>query len=418
MGMRVTSGAVKIRKDTNNLIGISIGGGSPLCPCLYIVQVFDNTPASKDGTLASGDEITAVNGNSVKGKTKVEVARMIQGVSIDVTINYNKLHADPKQGKSLDIVLKKVKHKVVENMSSSTADALGLSRAILCNDGLVKKLEELERNAAMYTGLVLHVKKLLRAIYDLSRVHRAFGEVFSSIGVREPLPNASEAFTKFGETHREMEKFAIKMLKKVKPMISDMGTFLHKAVPDTRLTIKKYADCKFEYLSYCLKVKEMDDEEYSYAAIQEPLYRVETGNYEYRLVLRCRQLSREKFAKMRSDVLVKMELLDQKHVQDTVHQLQRLITTMQAFHDECAEALKGAEDVFPIEVDLSATMLGLSVTDSTRVFHDEADEDDEEEGTQSETNKTDLLGENAIQQDQGEESLIDLKADAPIINLD
>ena len=47
---------------------------------------------------------------------------------------------------------------------------MGLSRAILCNDGLVKKLEELERNAAMYNGLVIHVKKLLRAIYDLSRV--------------------------------------------------------------------------------------------------------------------------------------------------------------------------------------------------------------------------------------------------------
>jgi hypothetical protein len=32
-----------------------------------------------------------------------------------------------------------------------------------------------------------------------------------------------------------------------------------------------------------------------------------------RLVLRCRQLARERFAKMRSDVLVKLELLDQKH---------------------------------------------------------------------------------------------------------
>jgi hypothetical protein len=31
-------------------------------------------------------------------------------------------------GKTLDIILKKVKHKMVENMSSSTADALGLSR--------------------------------------------------------------------------------------------------------------------------------------------------------------------------------------------------------------------------------------------------------------------------------------------------
>ena len=30
-------------------------------------------------------------------------------------------------------VLKKVKHKVVEGMNSNTADALGLSRAILCN---------------------------------------------------------------------------------------------------------------------------------------------------------------------------------------------------------------------------------------------------------------------------------------------
>ena len=38
-----------------------------------------------------------------------------------------------KEGKSLDILLKKVKHQMVEKMSSSTADALGLSRAILCN---------------------------------------------------------------------------------------------------------------------------------------------------------------------------------------------------------------------------------------------------------------------------------------------
>ena len=31
------------------------------------------------------------------------------------------------------LVMKKMKHRVVEHMSSGTADALGLSRAILCN---------------------------------------------------------------------------------------------------------------------------------------------------------------------------------------------------------------------------------------------------------------------------------------------
>ena len=35
----VTSGCVTIIKDDTNLIGISIGGGAPMCPCLYIVQV-------------------------------------------------------------------------------------------------------------------------------------------------------------------------------------------------------------------------------------------------------------------------------------------------------------------------------------------------------------------------------------------
>ena len=55
----------------------------------------------------------------------------------------------------------------------------------------------------------------------------------------------------------------------------DLGTFVQKAIPDTKLTIKKYADVKFEYLSYCLKVKEMDDEDVSYASLGEPLYRVE-----------------------------------------------------------------------------------------------------------------------------------------------
>ena len=35
-----------------------------------IIQIFDNTPAAKDGTLESGDEILMVNGNNVKVKNK------------------------------------------------------------------------------------------------------------------------------------------------------------------------------------------------------------------------------------------------------------------------------------------------------------------------------------------------------------
>ena len=57
LGLKITTGSCTLLKDNGNLVGISIGGGAPLCPCLYIVQVFDNTPASRDGTIAAGDEI-------------------------------------------------------------------------------------------------------------------------------------------------------------------------------------------------------------------------------------------------------------------------------------------------------------------------------------------------------------------------
>lgn len=380
LGMSITSGVATIEKDDSNLIGISIGGGSPLCPCLYVVQVFDNTASAREGTLESGDEIVGVNGTIVKGKSKVEVAKMIQASKGQVTIKYNKLHADPKRGKTLDLILKKLKHQMVENMSTSTADALGLSRAILCNDSLVRKLEELERTEFMYKGLVDHTKRVLRGYFDLLMICKDFGDIFCTIGVREPQKTANKAFCEFGEYHRQMEKYGIKMLKATKPILQDLGTYITKAIPDTKLTIKKYADVKFEYLSYCLKVKEMDDEDVSYASLGEPLYRVETGNYEYRLVLRCRSDARKRFAKLRSDVLVKLELLDNKHVQDIVFQLRRLMSGLTTFHQECAHLMKDAK-LFPIEVDLTPNAFQYQSTN--QIIRDEENDLDNEGAEES-----------------------------------
>lgn len=121
----------------------------------------------------------------------------------------------------------------------------------------------------------------------------------------------------------------------------------------------------------------MDDEEYTYQALQEPLYRVETGNYEYRLVLRCRQDARERFAKLRSDVLVKLELLDQKHVQDIVFQLQRLVSALSAFHSSSHEFMKD-NVLFPIEVDLSKSCTFQYQDPALSPYQDEEDDEDDE----------------------------------------
>ena len=83
----MSSGIITLTKCEANLVGISIGGGAPLCPHVYIVQVFDNTPAAIDQTLESGDRIVAVNNFDVNGRTKLEVARMIQNAGVSPISN-------------------------------------------------------------------------------------------------------------------------------------------------------------------------------------------------------------------------------------------------------------------------------------------------------------------------------------------
>ena len=94
----------------------------------------------------------------------------------------------------------------------------------------------------------------------------------------------------------------------------------------------------------------------------------------FRLILRCRQLARERFSARRSDVLVKLELLDQKHVQDIVFQLHRFITALDKYHKDCNAIMEEA-DIFPIEVDLALSIFSKTANND----HGELDDDNDDE---------------------------------------
>lgn len=73
---------VTLVKGQDNVIGISIGGGSPWCPVLYVVQVFHRTPAAEDGSLQPGDELVSINGTTLTKRNRKEVASMIQETKV------------------------------------------------------------------------------------------------------------------------------------------------------------------------------------------------------------------------------------------------------------------------------------------------------------------------------------------------
>lgn len=121
----------------------------------------------------------------------------------------------------------------------------------------------------------------------------------------------------------------------------------------------------------------MDDEEYAYQAMQEPLYRVETGNYEYRLILRCRQEAKKRFASLRSDVLVKLELLDQKHVSDMIQHLQRLLSAMALMNSRAHKILE-ENQLFPLDIDLSGNQTFNYPDPNSSPYQDEDEDEDDD----------------------------------------
>lgn len=70
-------------------------------------------------------------------------------------------------------------------------------------------------------------------------------------------------------------------------------------------------------------------------------------------MLRCRQEARLRFAQLRSDVQVKLELLDNKHVQDVAGQLQKLSKALAEFYEDAHQLTKDNANLFPVEVDLT-----------------------------------------------------------------
>lgn len=81
--------------------------------------------------------------------------------------------------------------------------------------------------------------------------------------------------------------------------------------------------------------------------------------------------------------------LSSNAVQDIVFQLQRFVSGMSHYYDECYAVLKEA-DVFPIEVDLSRTTINYS-SQSLSYTEDEDEEAGEDSGNRQAENGAEKL---------------------------
>uniref|UniRef100_A0A914I9E0 AH domain-containing protein n=1 Tax=Globodera rostochiensis TaxID=31243 RepID=A0A914I9E0_GLORO len=333
--IRLLADVVDIEKDEKGHIGISIGGGAPYCTCLYIVQIFENSPARKNGLL--------------DGFEKNAVASLIRDTKGIVRISFNRLQFDAEMGQNLDIFMKKFKHRLVDSMDDATADALGLSRAILCNDVLAQLRSRLDHKEQFYRALVKKAEETVRCYQQMASTQTAIGAVLAEIHARErPLSDdGTDGIGRMAElanAHKTFGKEHWALAQSVGELVQALQGHANAAIPDARQSLNRYSDAKYEYLAHCLRAKELEDEEVETAFEGgEQLQRMATGNYDYRMTLKSRELSRANFLARREQAAVKIELLGEKHVRELALQLKNLIDATKAAHVACRRA--GADPV-------------------------------------------------------------------------
>lgn len=167
-------------------------------------------------------------------------------------------------------------------MDAKTADAFGFSRAILCNDVLAQLMKKLDANQALYTELTRHADNMTRCHRKLADAQNLIASQYNEIASREAYSDINKYFSEVAQCQRNFTKEANPLVAKVGSIAETFRTYTEKAIPDTKDTIKKYLDKKFEYLSFCLKIKEMDDEEAQMIDYGDYLPRIDSGNLEYR----------------------------------------------------------------------------------------------------------------------------------------
>ncbi|KAL7669910.1 hypothetical protein ACOME3_004857 [Neoechinorhynchus agilis] len=170
---------------------------------------------------------------------------------------------------------------------------------------------------------------------------KEFGNSLADMAARDPQKSANEAFNQFGEAHRQIAKRGEDILSVLSESAASTKTFNTTILPDLKMTDP-----------LAMKAADLESEVSLYSSLGEDLLRVETGDYEYRVILHLREDALSRLRKMRSDVVEKLELADKKHVDGLYKNVRTMTESMIATYSDCCQIMEDCIGIFPIEPDL------------------------------------------------------------------
>lgn len=193
--------------------------------------------------------------------------------------------------------LKCTKQKVMERLGHGTKTI---------DSELELQIEVLRDTHAKYQVILRQVRALSSNFMAVVQSQRDITDTFCDLS--QKMPELHQEFACNAETQKTMFKSGEMLVGALEFFTSNLGTLCDKTIEDTLLTVKQYETARVEYDAF-----RTDFETQQQMVLKDPV-KLEEAQQKF-------DLHREKFDRMRSDLNIKMKLLDENKIKVMRRQL-------------------------------------------------------------------------------------------------
>eukprot|EP01147_Barroeca_monosierra_P000018 gene18-3414_t len=380
--LAANSPVVTARFDNPDIIGV--GGGAPLCPCVYVNRLAAIVLRSGDEPeLELGDEIIMVNDEVTIGKSCEEVQSLLKTENeMPVSITYRKLPEylakTTSKGKYQARLL--ITHGALQ-LSPELRASFHADYATFPHEEVIDfeaKMDAVRRSSEFYKGMVTHTQQYIGKLERLSLAADGLATGLIRTSQQEEhdaLRHKLDAFVKVLRTESTSTRKAISSVKYVSDHLS---TFLASVLSDANSSIENFKRCREDLLAVTMRIFEISQQQYQAREQQRAVPEAETGNYPLRHMLRQKGRYSLEYNRLRDILDGKMQLLvieneivHQRWVtysrswaaRDIATQLGRMVSSLSERASATASAVQEAAEVSRHLKDNSAELCRASNVD-------------------------------------------------------
>ncbi|CAK9796464.1 ARFIP2 [Anthophora plagiata] len=203
---------------------------------------------------------------------------------------------------------------------------------------LETQIELLRDTQRKYCNVLRLSRALASHFHHVVQTQHALGEAFSELAQKSP--ELQEEFLYNSETQRYLTKNGETLLRALNFFVSSVNTLCNKTIEDTLFTVRQYETARIEYDAYRTDLEtlaQITKNDNSNVARLE----VAQANYEEH---------KQTFEKLRSDVSIKLKLLDENRINVMHKQLFLFHNAVSAYSSGNQTALEDILKLFNIEI--------------------------------------------------------------------